>query len=411
MVQVFIGLVIGLAVGFVIGFLITRARESADIVRLRTRLEEREHASQEKVAELKDFHVQVEQSFKALAGDVLKSNSESFMDAARRQMEALIKQADGDIEKTLQPVSDALKRYEENLKAIEKDRTGTYSALRTQVTGLARAQADLQKETGNLINALRNPQTQGRWGEFTLRRTAELAGMSKYCDFTEQLSVEGDDGRQRPDMVVHLPAGRAIVVDSKAPLNAYVDGINAATEEERAAKFREHAAKVREHMRKLARRRYTQQFEKAPEFTVLFLPGENFFAAAVMEDPALIEDAIRQSIIPATPTTLVALLQVVAQGWREAQLETNARKISEVGGQLFDRISTFVEHLKNVGTHIERATRAYNQATGSFDTRLRPAAQRIKELGATGAGDLPELKPVTESARLPAPADGEGSEK
>jgi len=412
-------------IGVLIGLL--RAGDGAEAVRLRTRLEDREARAgelqaslaekerllqevtseksrldgdrrvvEEKVKELQDLHGRLEQTFKVLAGETLKSNSESLIGLARREFE-----------RAVQPVTDTLKRYEDGLRAIEKSRTEAYGGLNAQLEAIARQYGVLETETGKLVTALRNPSVQGRWGELTLRRTAELAGMSEYCDFTEQVSTTGEGARLRPDMVVHLPGEREIVVDSKAPLSAYVDAVNSQTEAERRVKLKEHASKVREHVRALSGKDYASQFARAPEFTVLFLPGENFFAAAARQDPGLIEDAMKRGIIVATPTTLIALLLAVAHGWRQARLEENARQISEAGRELFDRMGKFVEHLRGLGVRLEQAGRSYNQAVGSFDTRLRPAAQRIKELGATGANDLPALPPIGEAIRRPVEPEGQ----
>lgn len=419
--ETIIGLVIGLVVGGVIGWLFARARGDggAESARLQAQVEDRDarveellgaleekegrfqavveeksrldgdrRVVEEKLVELKDLHGRFEQTFKVLAGDTLKANSESLTGLARREFE-----------KAVGPVSETLKRYEEGLRAVEKSRTEAYGGLNEQLKSIARQYEVLGKETGNLTKALRNPQVQGQWGEFTLKNTVELAGMSEYCDFTEQVSTSVEGGRLRPDMVVRLPAGREIVVDAKAPLNAYMDAMNAQTDAERQAKFKEHAAKVRDHVRKLAGKDYAGQFAQAPEFTVLFLPAENFFSAAALGDRGLLEEAMKRGIILASPTTLVALLLAVAHGWRQAQLEENARKISGAGRELFERLSTFAEHLHNVGAHLAGAEKAYNKAVGSFDTRLRPAAQRMTELGATGGKALPELPPVDGAVR------------
>ena len=425
--ETIIGVAIGLAVGLVIGWLVARAGggtarlaaqvedRDARVAELQAELAEKERRFQavveekskldgdrrvveEKLVELRDLHGRFEQTFKVLAGETLKANSESLTGLARREFE-----------KAVQPVSATLQRYEEGLRAVEKSRTEAYGGLNAQLKGIARQYDLLGKETGNLTNALRHSQVQGQWGEFTLKNTVELAGMSEYCDFTEQVSMSVEGGRLRPDMVVRLPAGREIVVDAKAPLNAYLDAMSAQTDAERQAKFKEHAAKVRDHVRRLAGKDYASQFAQAPEFTVLFLPAENFFSAAALGDRGLIEDAMKRGIILASPTTLVALLLAVAHGWRQAQLEENARKISEAGRELFERLSVFAAHLRNVGAHLERAGKSYNEAVGSFDARLRPAAQRIKELGATGGKDVPELPPVEGAARGVAGPD-EGGE-
>ena len=435
-----IGLVIGLAVGVVIGVLIARAFRGGEAVRLSTQLDDRtarladaekrlsdqetalreareaRAALEARFAELKDARDALENSFKALAGEVLKQNSDLFLGQARREMQNLLNQAEGSfekrreaIEKVVRPLSESLVRYEQQLKAVEKDRTDAYGGLRNLMDVLARNHEALKKETGNLTMALRNPQVQGRWGELTLRRTAELAGMSQYCDFAEQVHFAGEGGAGKPDMIVRLPSERVIVVDSKAPLQAYVDAVNAPSGEERDAKLKAHASKVRDHMRLLSRKSYQSQFDRTPEFTVMFLPGENFFSAALRADPALLEDAMKQGIVLATPTTLIALLHAVAQGWREAQVAANAVKISEMGRELYDRMAIFIEHFDKVGNHLAQAARTYNQAVGSLEARLRPSVLRLKELGATTAADIAEAGRVSESIRLPAPEEPDAS--
>jgi DNA recombination protein RmuC len=444
-VAIALGIVIGLIIGIAIGFFIARSLASSgggDTVRLTTQLEERDRRlselqdelavkgdelttllsdksaidarheeAEKKIAEFDQLRQQLEKEFKAAADAALRANSESFMKRAQHEMAGMISKADTNIGKSLQPVSDTLKRYEAHLKEIEKARTDAYGGLKERLERLTHQNSTLQKETSNLATALKNPQVQGQWGEMTLRRTAELAGMSEYCDFTEQTSVTRDDVRQRPDMIVKLPAGRVIIIDSKAPLKDYVEASGATTPEEQEAGLKRHAAKVRDHMRALSSRSYTSQFDEAPEFTVLFLPGENFFAAAVKQDPTLLEDAMKRSIVIATPTTLIALLLAVAQGWREAQMEENARKIQDLGKELYDRMSVFIGHLSGVGSNLDRTVKGYNKAIRSFETRIRPQAQKLKELGATGAADLKPLPEPTEALRLPdveaVPADAD----
>jgi DNA recombination protein RmuC len=249
------------------------------------------------------------------------------------------------------------------------------------------------------VSALCAPQVRGRWGEMTLRRTAELAGMSAHCDFTEQESFETETGRVRPDMMVNLPSARRIAVDAKAPLQAFFDACSAVTEAERRALLSRHAQIVRDHMNQLSARNYWEQFDDAPEFVVLFLPGESFFAAALEQDRTLIEDGMDKRVILATPTTLIALLRAVAFGWRQVSAEQNAKEISDLGKELYDRIKTFVEHLDSMGTALGRSVDAYNRAVGSLELRVLPSARRFMTLEAATGQSIPETKTVDAGLR------------
>jgi len=304
------------------------------------------------------------------------------------------------IEGLVAPLKESLKRYEEQIQTMERVRQNAYGSLDEQLRNLATVNQQLQKETGTLANALKGgPQVRGRWGEMTLRRVAELAGMSKHCDFTEQENFESESGRQRPDMIVHLPNGREIAVDAKAPLKAFLDAAAAPTEEERQAKLAWHAQLVRDRMKELAAKAYWDQFDPAPEIVVLFLPGESFFSAALEQDRELMDDGMQKHVMIATPTTLIALLRAVAFGWRQEQIEQNARAISDLGKDLYDRIRTFLSHLEDVGASLERATKSYNKAVGSLESRVLPAARKFKELGAATGEEMAELEPLDETPR------------
>lgn len=369
-------------------------------------LEREREAAKEQLKLIEEAKKVLSDTFKALSDEALKSNNQAFIQLAKSTMETFQAQATGDlterqkaIDALVQPLKEALKRYEKQMAQMAKDRSGQYQSLQDQVRSLLQSEQSLRDETGKLVTALSAPQVRGHWGEITLRRVAELAGMVERCDFVEQESTDTPSGRLRPDMIVNLPSGRRIVVDAKAPLKAYVEAVEATSEEARTAKLREHARQVKTRAADLSRKEYWDQFEEAPEFVVLFLPGEQFLGAALQEDPDLLENAFRQRVILATPTTLIALLKAVAYGWRQEALAENAQKISELGKQLYERLSTLAGHFQDLGRSLDRSVEAYNRAVGSFETRVMVSARKFKELGATGAEDLPAMQPIEQTSR------------
>ncbi|MBI2855282.1 MAG: DNA recombination protein RmuC [Chloroflexi bacterium] len=346
-------------------------------------------------------------TFKAVAADALRDNNEMFLALARQTLETVLEGAKGDlgkreqaIEGVVRPLQESLQRYERQIQSIEERRQKVEGGLETQLKSIAETHQQLQKETNNLVNALRTPQVRGRWGELTLRRVAELAGMVDHCDFREQVSFSAEDGRERPDMVVYLPNSRQVVVDAKVSLDAYLQAIEATSEEDRRTALERHARQIRDHMNRLASKSYMDRLESTPDFVVMFIPGEPFIAAAVQHHPTLIEEGMEKRIVIATPTTLVALLKAVAYGWQEEQLTRNARQIGEMARELYDRTGILVGHLHDVGGGLGKALDSYNRAVGSLENRWLPWARRIKDLGGASEKDIPTLQPVTQTPRV-----------
>ncbi len=360
---------------------------------------------------------QMESAFKALSADVLAANSGQFLELARSNLGALQAEARGDLDKRKQavaelvrPLGDSLRRMDDQLSRLDRERRQSHGALAQQLRQVAEGQERLRGETGNLVAALRQPQTRGRWGEIQLRRVVEMAGMLAHCDFTEQGTVMADGRALRPDLVVRLPGGKDVVVDAKAPLVAYLEAVEATDEEARRAAMARHAGHIREHMRKLAAKSYWAQFQSAPEFVVMFLPGEPFFSAALQEEPGLIEEGVAQHVLLATPTTLIALLRAVAYGWQQERVAEGAREVAAAGRELHGRLGTFAEHLAKVGRGLSTSVQAYNQAVGSFESRVLPGARRLADHGMDGGKEVPSLAPVETTPRpihAPEPASTE----
>ena len=335
--------------------------------------------------------------FKALSAEALQHNNESFLKLAQATLEKYQDGAKSDlaarqlaVETLVKPLKESLEKVDAKIGEIEKARASAYGQLSEQLKSLGTAQVSLQAEAAKLSTALRSTTTAGTWGELQLRRVVEMSGMTAYCDFTEQKTA----GDQRPDLVVRLPGGQQIVVDAKAPNEAYREAANASDEAIRAAKLAEHAAKVRSHIDALGAKNYWEQFQPSPEFVVLFLPGDQFLSGALQADPTLIDRAIGKKVLLATPATLIALLKAAAWGWRQESVSKNAEAIADLGRELHDRVATFAEHIENIGKGLKSALGHYNKAVGSYGSSLLPGARKLAELGAKGAKDLPAPDPL-----------------
>jgi len=350
---------------------------------------------------LEDAQSKLRDAFASVSAEALAKNNEAFLHLARERFSALSAEATGSldqrkaqIETLLAPMQELLNQYQSRLAEIEKSRVESYSMLREQLGTLSEIQRTLNTQTSQLVTALRRPNTRGQWGEITLRRLVELAGMSSRCDFVEQTTVEGEDGRQRPDMLVQLPGDRQIVIDCKAALDGFLDAAAAPDEDNRRVCLQRHCQQVKSRARELSAKSYWSQFKRAPEYVVMFLPGEAFLYAAVEHDGSLIEDCLKNSVIIATPTTLMALLKAIEFGWRQEEVTRNAEEIRKHGKELYDRILVFATHFARIGASLGTSIECYNQAVGSLEGRLLVTARKIGELGARSDKEVPDLIPV-----------------
>lgn len=378
------------------------------------RLESRAAQEADQVRLLEQSETRLRSAFDSLAGETLRTHSEIFLRLAREALgrdqavaQGAMKEREQAIAQLVEPLRGALERTEAQVQALERDRREAFASLRTQIESLAGGQAQLQRETRNLVTALRRPEVRGRWGELTLRRLVELAGLSEHCDFSEQLHVIAEEGNLRPDLVVHMPDARDLVIDAKAPLDAYLAALEAHSDEERQLALKRHAQQVETRVRELASKAYWAQFARSPEFAVLFLPGDQFLSAALAERPDLLETALAHNVIIATPSTLIALLKAVAYGWRQSVMAHNAAQIRDLGQELHRRLTTFLGHLSRLGQRLAGAVEAYNATAGSLERNVLPQARRFCELGVTADAPLAPPEPVGQLVRQSAIAPPE----
>ena len=394
--------VAGAALGALIMWLVARVRTA----RLEATLEQERRGAADRIAALEQSEARLADTFKALSGDALKSNNDAFLQLARATLEKYqdgakndLDQKRKDVETIVKPIADTLEKVNAQIVELEKTRARDYGGLAENLRSLQAQAEALNTETRNLGNALRKPMVRGRWGEIQLERVVELAGMLDHVDFNRQATTETEDGRLRPDLVVRLPGGKSIVVDAKAPIESYLAAHEEKDELRAKELMKQHGRAVKSHVAKLSEKAYWSQFVETPEFVVLFLPGENFFSAALENEPALIEEGVKDQIIIATPSTLIALLKAVAFGWRQEKIAESAQEIKNLGKVLYERLSTLADHFGKVGLNLDRAITAYNEAVGSLETRVLPAARRFQELEVATVDEIDEVKPVEKSTR------------
>jgi DNA recombination protein RmuC len=406
-------IVLAVALVIVVTWLLARARyhgldaaRHAAVARLETKLAEEQRRHHESRAVLVEAERRFREAFRALSAEALQQNNQAFLDLARTSLGQFQQAAAGDLEarqqavtKLVQPIAQSLEAVQRQVGDLERQRIDAYAGLRQQLEGMAAAQEQLRKQTGSLVTALRAPTARGRWGEIQLRRVVELAGMLEHCDFVEQESVAAEGGRLRPDLLVQLPGGKVVVVDAKAPLQAYLEAAEAAGPDEREQKLKDHARQVRAHVDDLSSKAYWAQFSASPEFVVMFLPGEAFFSAALQHDPELIEFGVGKRVIPASPLTLIALLRAVSYGWQQERLAENAQAISDLGRELCQRLGVWSGHLKGLGDRLRQAVEAYNDAVGSLEGRVLVTARQFDGLGVPTPEELSGLAEVTEPVR------------
>ena len=406
-----VGLLAGIALGLVVG-LLARSSQVTDArtawARLDAELTATRRASEERIATTEELRRQMAGEFAQLSSQALRQNADQFLQLADTKMGESRQAAEVDlarrqeaIEQLLQPIAEQLGKYDEGMQKLENERVRSYTALTEQMKYLSTSHDQLQKETRSLVTALRSPQTRGRWGELQLRRVVEMAGMLERCDFSEQVSSDGDTGRMRPDMVVHLPGGKNVAVDAKVPMQAFLDANEADDEATRRLHLASHGRQMKAHVDALAKKEYWKRVDPSPEFVVAFIPGDPLLTAALEHEPGLMEYAVANHVLLATPTSLIALLRAVAYGWQQEALTENARQVQVLGAQMYERISVLGDHMAGVGRSLTGAVAAYNKAVGSLEGRVLVTARRFVEMGVVGVGEreLPQPLPVDVAAR------------
>ncbi len=394
----------GLLLGGLIMWLISRSRQRRlreSVETIGNRIKDQDALQAERELAFEAATSRLATAFSDLSNKSLKSNSENFLRLAEQNLGTQHERAKrelGDREKAVEnlvkPIKDALQQSQAQIAALEKSRSEAYGGIKSQLEAMQNSQQSLTRETQNLVKALRRPEVRGRWGEMTLRRLVELAGMVEHCDFQEQVHTSKDDKIIRPDMIVRMPDNRELVVDVKTPLDAYLEAIEATDDAQRKLGLERHARNVRDHIRKLAAKTYWEQFSKSPEFVILFIPGDQFLSAALGEDPDLIEYALSEQIILATPTSFVALLKAVAYGWRQLALADNAEEIRRLAVDLYGRLTTFVGHMNKVGKQLASSVENYNRAVGSLEHKVLPGARKFVELGIRPKKEIEQVEPL-----------------
>lgn len=404
----FVGILAGVA-GYLFAYIRGEAKSAQlreQMAELKATLEYQRISHEEKQAALEKDRENLSESFAALSSKALKHNSDEFLKLAEQNLKRFHVSATSELDKKEQsiadlvkPIREALDKTEKQVREMEKDRREAHGSLKRHLELMSQDQVKLQSETRNLVQALRRPEVRGQWGEMTLKRLAELAGMVQHCDFYEQESAASDEGLLRPDMIIRMPGKRAVIVDAKAPLDAYISAVEATDDASREEHLIRHAKNVRHRVRELAAKSYWSQFKETPDFAVLFIPGDQFLSAALERDPSLLEDAMSDQIILATPSSFVALLRAVAFGWRQEVLADNADKIRSLGVTLYERIAAFSNHLGNVGNSLNKSVEHFNKAVGSFDSRILPSAKRFTEMGISAKKEIKEATPIEMIAR------------